>query len=93
MNPHQTISHIMWKSWSPTSAVGVGIVVDNTCVPDCAQSKIVTYQGTVVLTSPMEYDGYLVFNVVTLNPPIPTFQTPSVTSLLNGATGSWGSFP
>lgn len=86
------IASITWQSWSPTSAVGVGNVSYDTCVPDCAAAGTeVTYQATITLSSPVEYEGYLTFNALSVTPSVPGFSSFRPNTSSNGYGWGWES--
>ena len=40
---------VTWSSWTPTSASGHGVLVENNCTPSCAAGKFVQHSATVTL--------------------------------------------
>jgi hypothetical protein len=68
---------IKWNSWSASSAVGVGILVYNDCVPSCTNGQQHNVPGTTVtLTRPEQSrGGQLVWSEVQENPEPPGYDT------------------
>lgn len=44
------LTGVHWTSWTPTGATGTGNEYLNSCIPDCAASKIIDYPVDISLT-------------------------------------------
>ncbi|MGA9876251.1 MAG: hypothetical protein WBQ21_10620 [Solirubrobacteraceae bacterium] len=61
------LSGLSWSSFGGTSAAASGTFKMNTCEPNCASGKVVSYPVSVKATSPRNCKGGLrVYNKVTL---------------------------
>jgi hypothetical protein len=49
-----SLEHLVWSSWTATSATGRGQFVHNTCDPDCAEGTFVSAAATVRLAYPVQ---------------------------------------
>ena len=47
---NEYLTHLAWKTWSATKAVGSGTLNLNDCVPYCAAGHFHAYRATVTLT-------------------------------------------
>jgi hypothetical protein len=73
----EVLTGLQWTSWTATSASGVGTLVYNDCVPDCAAGHHHNVPGTTVtLTVPIRgAGGSLVWTEIQENPEPPGYQT------------------
>jgi hypothetical protein len=50
-----SLDHLTWSSWTATGASGTGTYTHNTCIPDCADGKLVSAPANPVrLSYPIE---------------------------------------
>ena len=58
------VSHIAWKSWTATDAIGIGTLYYNDCTPNCAEGHFHHVPNTVITLSVPVHDphGRLVFS-------------------------------
>jgi hypothetical protein len=49
-----SLTHLIWSSWTKTTAAATGDFTHNTCIPDCAQGTFVSTPARVRLGYPIE---------------------------------------
>jgi hypothetical protein len=90
LNPRVKV--VSWTTWTSTGATGKGIVNLNTCIPDCATGKNITYSATITLSDPLFTKGTLeIFQDLTISPTGAQGQVETA-SQPGGVGGGWGYF-
>jgi hypothetical protein len=49
-----SVTHLIWSSWTKTTAAATGDFTHNSCIPDCAQGTFVSTPASVRLGYPIE---------------------------------------
>jgi hypothetical protein len=75
------LKSIRWTAWSPVSATGIATFVENTCEPNCAAGKFVSYPATVRLSKPSQTKLGLLFSSISYTYGITTTQSLPLTKL------------
>jgi hypothetical protein len=52
-NSGDTVTDIVWSSWTDSTAIGRGTWASNSCDPSCALGKVTDYPTTVTLADPV----------------------------------------
>jgi hypothetical protein len=55
---NDALSGLHWVSWASSQAFGTGTEVVNTCTPDCADGKLVSYPALIALWRPEPLRGH-----------------------------------
>jgi len=55
---NDALSGLRWVNWAASQAFGTGTEVVNTCTPDCADGKLVSYPALIALWRPEPLPGY-----------------------------------
>lgn len=59
---HGGVFHVRWSVWSDTTAKGQGIVEVDDCVPGCADGRLIHYRADLMLETPVDVHGQLLFS-------------------------------
>jgi hypothetical protein len=55
---NDALTALHWASWAPGQAFGTGTEKINTCIPDCADGKLVSYPALITLWRPEPLPGH-----------------------------------
>jgi hypothetical protein len=55
---NDALSGLHWVNWAASQAFGTGTEVVNTCIPDCADGKLVSYPALIALWRPEPLPGH-----------------------------------
>jgi hypothetical protein len=55
---NDTLTAVSWVSWANNFAFGLGTEKVNTCTPDCADGKLVSYSALITLWRPEPIPGH-----------------------------------
>jgi len=55
---NDALSSLHWVNWAASQAFGTGTEVINTCTPDCADGKLVSYPALIALWRPEPLPGH-----------------------------------
>jgi hypothetical protein len=55
---NDALSGLHWVNWAASQAFGTGREVVNTCIPDCADGKLVSYPALIALWRPEPLPGH-----------------------------------
>ena len=55
---NDALSGLHWVSWASSQAFGTGTEVVNSCTPDCADGKLVSYPALIALWRPEPLPGH-----------------------------------
>lgn len=55
---NDALSGLHWVNWASSQAFGTGTEVINTCTPDCADGKLVSYPALIALWRPEPLPGH-----------------------------------
>lgn len=55
---NDAVSGLRWVDWAPSQAFGTGAEVVNTCTPNCADGKLVSYPALIALWRPEPLPGH-----------------------------------
>ena len=66
------LGHLVWSSWTPSTATATGVYVKNTCSPNCAQGTFVSMAASVRLDYPVRTGAGVEFGGISFTYPSPS---------------------